>query len=219
MSKTIGIISSAGGSAIFEIYPYLESKDIKLVVATDRQCGIETLCGERGVLCRRFSYGDKETFSREVGSFFQESSVEDLVFLYYTRFVSNEIFDGFNALNFHPSILPLFSGLKPIEMQLEQDVSLIGATVHKVDGTCDGGPIIGQIANSFLPETVNKTSFMQKIFLALAAIDLYLSDQDFCSVKSRSVKFLNTNMFLSDESLVFFQSLEEKHQMKILGVG
>ena len=36
----IGIVASAGGAVIFEIYPYLLDCGINIVIVTDRACGI-----------------------------------------------------------------------------------------------------------------------------------------------------------------------------------
>lgn len=47
-------------------------------------------------------------------------------------------------INFHPSILPLFSGNKAIDKALENKAFLLGNTAHFVDDGIDSGPIIMQ---------------------------------------------------------------------------
>ena len=47
-------------------------------------------------------------------------------------------------LNIHPSLLPLFPGLEPQKQVLEHGAKTSGCTVHFVDETLDGGPIIAQ---------------------------------------------------------------------------
>jgi phosphoribosylglycinamide formyltransferase-1 len=47
-------------------------------------------------------------------------------------------------LNIHPSLLPAFPGLDAHRQVLEHGVKWTGCTVHLVDETLDGGPIIGQ---------------------------------------------------------------------------
>ena len=49
-------------------------------------------------------------------------------------------------LNIHPSLLPAFPGLDPISQAFEHGVKVTGCTVHLVDGTLDGGPILAQAA-------------------------------------------------------------------------
>ena len=46
----------------------------------------------------------------------------------------------------HPSILPAFEGLNPIDQQLAVETRLVGSTLHVVDDSVDGGPIVQQSA-------------------------------------------------------------------------
>jgi phosphoribosylglycinamide formyltransferase-1 len=54
-----------------------------------------------------------------------------------------EAFQG-RILNIHPSLLPAFPGLDAQRQALEHGVKVSGCTVHFVDETLDGGPIIAQ---------------------------------------------------------------------------
>jgi len=56
-----------------------------------------------------------------------------------------EAFRG-KILNIHPSLLPDFPGLDAQRQALEHGVKMSGCTVHFVDETLDGGPIIAQRA-------------------------------------------------------------------------
>ena len=56
-----------------------------------------------------------------------------------------EAFRG-KILNIHPSLLPAFPGLDAQRQALEHGVKVSGCTVHFVDETLDGGPIIAQRA-------------------------------------------------------------------------
>ena len=51
-------------------------------------------------------------------------------------------------INFHPSLLPSFPGLKAVDQAIEYGSPLIGNTAHFIDEGVDTGPIIMQ---SFLP--------------------------------------------------------------------
>src|SRR6185503_12173347 len=55
-------------------------------------------------------------------------------------------------LNIHPSLLPAFPGLAAHAQVLEHGVKWTGCTVHFVDETLDGGPIIGQRVVPVLPD-------------------------------------------------------------------
>ena len=47
-------------------------------------------------------------------------------------------------INFHPSILPQFRGVKAIDQALKEGVSVLGNTAHFIDENVDTGPIIAQ---------------------------------------------------------------------------
>lgn len=49
-------------------------------------------------------------------------------------------------LNIHPSLLPAFKGVDTHHRALVEGVRIHGATVHFVDESVDGGPIVAQIA-------------------------------------------------------------------------
>ena len=51
---------------------------------------------------------------------------------------------GGRILNIHPSLLPAFPGLDAQRQAVEHGVKVSGCTVHFVDETLDGGPIITQ---------------------------------------------------------------------------
>lgn len=46
--------------------------------------------------------------------------------------------------NIHPSLLPQYRGVKPIERQLKDDSIIFGVTVHEMDNDYDTGPIFEQ---------------------------------------------------------------------------
>lgn len=64
----------------------------------------------------------------------------------YMRLVPRSILQDFRLriMNIHPSLLPAFPGLHPQHQAIEHGVRVSGCTVHFVDETLDGGPIILQ---------------------------------------------------------------------------
>ena len=65
----------------------------------------------------------------------------------YMRVLTEEfVAEAPTALNVHPSLLPAFPGMDAHEQVLDAGVSVTGCTVHVVDETVDGGPIVTQEA-------------------------------------------------------------------------
>ncbi len=58
---------------------------------------------------------------------------------------------GGRILNTHPSLLPAFPGAHAVRDALAHGVTVTGATIHLVDATLDGGPIVAQEAVPALP--------------------------------------------------------------------
>jgi phosphoribosylglycinamide formyltransferase-1 len=81
-------------------------------------------------------------------------------------------------LNIHPSLLPSFPGLDAQRQALEHGVKFTGCTVHFVDETLDGGPIIAQRAVPVLEgdtvETLSARILEQEHELYAEAVALVL---------------------------------------------
>lgn len=101
--------------------------------------GIEALVVERRGRGR-------EEHEREIISALKERGVELVCLAGYMRLLSPCFVEAFRGrvLNIHPSLLPAFPGLDAQRQAIEHGVKFSGCTVHFVDETLDGGPIITQ---------------------------------------------------------------------------
>jgi phosphoribosylglycinamide formyltransferase-1 len=74
--------------------------------------------------------------------------VELVLLAGFMRRLHGVFLEAFRArvLNVHPSLLPAFAGLDAIRRAWEHGVHVTGCTVHLVDDTLDGGPIVAQAA-------------------------------------------------------------------------
>ena len=111
--------------------------------------GLE-LARERGIETRvieRFGR-NREEHEREIISVLCESQVDLVCLAGYMRLLSPCFIEAFRMriLNIHPSLLPAFPGLDAQRQALAHGVKVSGCTVHFVDETLDGGPIIAQRA-------------------------------------------------------------------------
>jgi phosphoribosylglycinamide formyltransferase-1 len=106
-----------------------------------RERGIETAVVERRGRTR-------EEHEREVIGLLREHGVELVCLAGYMRLLSPCFVEEFRGrvLNIHPSLLPAFPGLDAQRQAVEHGVRVSGCTVHFVDETLDGGPIVTQRA-------------------------------------------------------------------------
>jgi len=103
--------------------------------------GIETLVIERRGRTR-------EDHDREIVAALQSRQVDLICLAGYMRVLSREFIEAYRGriLNIHPSLLPAFPGLDAQRQALEAARKTSGCTVHFVDESLDGGPIIAQRA-------------------------------------------------------------------------
>ena len=80
--------------------------------------------------------------------------VDAVVLAGFMRVLSPRFVAAFpqRIINTHPSLLPAFPGLGAPAQAIAHGVKLAGATIHFVDGSIDGGPIIAQVAVPVLPD-------------------------------------------------------------------
>ena len=124
-----------------EIAIVISDKDGARGLALARERGIETVAIERRGRTR-------EEHEREIISVLREHQVDLICLAGYMRLLSPCFIEAFRGriLNIHPSLLPAFPGLDAQRQALEHGVKVSGCTVHFVDETLDGGPIIAQRA-------------------------------------------------------------------------
>ena len=102
----------------------------------------------------------REEHEREIISALRAHGVEVVCLAGFMRLLSPCFVEGFRGriLNIHPSLLPAFPGLDAQRQAVEHGVKFSGCTVHFVDETLDGGPIVTQrvvpVLDSDTPDTL-----------------------------------------------------------------
>jgi phosphoribosylglycinamide formyltransferase 1 len=106
-----------------------------------KENGVETVVIERRGRSR-------EDHDREIVRELKLRRVDLVCLAGYMRVLSRKFLDAFprRILNIHPSLLPAFPGLHAQQQALDGGVKFSGCTVHFVDQSLDGGPIIAQRA-------------------------------------------------------------------------
>ena len=102
---------------------------------------------------------DRAGFEREVVRILQEHRVDLVVFAGFMRIVTSTFVEAFRgrALNIHPSLLPAFPGAHAHRDVLAAGVKVSGCTIHFVDASLDGGPILLQKAVPVMDDDTEET--------------------------------------------------------------
>jgi len=120
-----------------------------VLVFADRACRALDWATEQGIDTALVPGGDDEALAGALAA-----AQPDVVALAgYMRIVGPAVLAAYagRVVNTHPSLLPAFPGAHAIRDALAHGVAVTGVTVHFVDATLDGGPIIAQEAVPVLP--------------------------------------------------------------------
>src|SRR6185503_7936330 len=122
--------------------------EIRLVFA-DRQCPALEWAGEQGIDTALLPDADDATLADTLAA----AGISLVVLAGYMRIVGPKVLQGFGGriLNTHPSLLPAFPGAHAVRDALAHGAKVTGSTVHVVDATLDGGPIVAQEAVAVEP--------------------------------------------------------------------
>ncbi len=88
-----------------------------------------------------------EFISNELLAHLSKNNI-DYLFCFGDKILKPQLIDKYEnkIINFHPSILPSFPGLKAIDQALNSSVQFLGNTAHFIDNGIDTGTIILQTA-------------------------------------------------------------------------
>ena len=133
----------------------------------------------------------REEHDREIVSALKAHEVDLVCLAGYMRLLSPYFVQAYRnrILNIHPSLLPCFPGLDAQRQALAHGVKWSGCTVHFVDETLDGGPIIAQrvvpVLDDDTEETLSTRILEQEHVLYAEAVALVVAGK--CEVVGRHV--------------------------------
>ena len=151
----LGILVSGRGSNLQAIIDAIRDgsldAEIKLVVSNKSKAQAVERAREANVPVQCFRIGDfagRGEFDGAVVDALRKAGVELVVLAGFMRLITPVLLNAFEdrIINIHPSLLPAFPGIKAQHQAIEYGVKVAGCTVHFVDETPDGGPVIGQAA-------------------------------------------------------------------------
>jgi len=188
--KNIAVLASGRGSNLEAIIEHKEKgilqANIAVVLSDNPKARALEIAHEHKVKALWVDPGPKKTwllpeFEEKWVETLKEHNVDLVCLAGFMRIIKKPILDAYagRILNIHPSLLPAFPGLEVQKKALEWGVKFSGCTVHFVDDTVDGGPIIVQAAVSILdddtPETLAARILKEEHKIYTEAINLVLS--------------------------------------------
>jgi phosphoribosylglycinamide formyltransferase-1 len=110
------------------------------------------------------SFPSRDAYERALLFAMQQTDADLFVLAGYMRILGSIIVRAFpgRMVNIHPALLPSFTGLHAQRQAVHYGVKVSGCTVHFVDESLDGGPIILQHCVS-VKETDDEDSLAERI--------------------------------------------------------
>ena len=121
-----------------------------VLVFADRDCPALAWAAEQGIDTALVPDGDDDALAETLAG----ARPDVVVLAGYMRLVGPRVLEAFGGrmINTHPSLLPSFPGAHAVRDALAHGVTVTGVTIHLVDETLDGGPIVAQEAVPVLPD-------------------------------------------------------------------
>ncbi|HSD88337.1 MAG TPA: phosphoribosylglycinamide formyltransferase [Kofleriaceae bacterium] len=158
----VGVLVSGSGTnlqALLDAEAAGALAPAEIVAVISNRPGVPALAraqaaGKRAVVVDHKAFPERTAFEGELLAELATSGVELVVLAGFMRVLTQHFIGAFpqRIINTHPSLLPAFSGADATAQAIAYGVKLSGVTVHFVDATLDGGPIIAQVAVPVLPD-------------------------------------------------------------------
>jgi phosphoribosylglycinamide formyltransferase 1 len=155
MKKRIAVLASGRGSNFQAVIDAIKDEKIPatcvaLITDNPKAYAIER-AKKAGIPVRIIDYAtfpSRDVYERALLFAMQEVDADLYVLAGYMRILGAGIVRAFpgKMMNIHPALLPSFTGLHAQRQAVHYGVKVSGCTVHFVDESLDGGPIILQQA-------------------------------------------------------------------------
>lgn len=188
--KRIAVLVSGRGTNLQAIIENIEggvlNANLACVISDNQDARALQIARDHGVKAIWLDPGPKKTwlmpdFEANYVRTLQGHNVDLVCLAGFMRILKKPLLSAFagRIINIHPALLPSFPGLDVQRKALEYGVKVSGCTVHFVDDTVDGGPIITQAAVPVLdddtPETLAARILKEEHRIYTEAINLVLS--------------------------------------------
>ena len=123
--------------------------DVVLMVYNKKDCGAVKRANSLGIPSCYIKSKDEDLIIR----YFKSLDVDYVILAGWMRILSSKFIRAFpdKIINIHPSLLPKYKGLDPIQRALDNGDKVTGCTVHMVTEELDSGKILMQEEIGILP--------------------------------------------------------------------
>jgi len=147
--KKIAVLFSGVGTNLQYILENLHGKEVEVVVALTNRPDAEgiAIAQEHGIpveIIDSTLFASREDFDSEVVHALHYYKPDLTVLAGFMRILTSVFTDKINAINLHPSLLPLHKGMMAIERSYDDENEEGGVSVHWVSSELDGGEVILQ---------------------------------------------------------------------------
>ena len=123
--------------------------DVVLMVYNKKDCGAVKRANSLGIPSCYIKSKDEDLIIK----YFKALDIDYIVLAGWMRILSSKFIQAFQdkIINIHPSLLPKYKGLDPIQRALDNGDEVTGCTVHMVTEELDSGKILMQEEVDILP--------------------------------------------------------------------
>ena len=138
----IGVMCSGNGTNFENIVTSCPEIDVVLMVYNKEDCGAVKRANKLGIPSCYIKSKDEHFIIK----YFKALEVDYIVLAGWMRILSSKFIQAFpdKIINIHPSLLPKYKGLNPIQRALDNGDDVTGCTVHMVTEELDSGKILMQ---------------------------------------------------------------------------
>lgn len=147
----IAVLVSGTGTNLQALLDRLHGREVEVVAVASNVPNVPAL--ERAIkvgvptkVFQRDNYSTRQRRDEAMAAWLNKQGARLIVLAGFMEILSEKFLNRFpgSIINIHPSYLPDYPGLRPIERALADGATRFGVTVHLVDAGVDTGPIILQ---------------------------------------------------------------------------
>lgn len=176
--------------------------DIVLLIVNNKEAAAIDRAKRHGILWKFIDHRGKsrKDFEEEVIQTLRALNVDLIVLAGFMRLITSHLMSHYpyRIINIHPALAPSFAGTHGHADALRYGVKVSGCTIHFVDESVDGGPVILQKAVEVMDDDTEETLSarileQEHIFLPLA---VRLFSEGRLKIEGRRVKIDRTGIQL-----------------------